>query len=115
MRTSIFTLVLLAACAAPQEQASTRGLTPDEGGLQPHGTELRIDFGRARDGVVETVEELIGGPPRSRTLRTDCALMPVEIVSWKGLELVFLDGTFRGWRKTEGPPPLVAGMTCDPG
>ncbi|RMD95044.1 MAG: hypothetical protein D6811_01625 [Alphaproteobacteria bacterium] len=115
MRAGALLFLILAACAVPQEQPSSAALAADDEGLRPAGSELRIDFGRARDGVVEAVETLIGGPPQSRSIRTDCALVPVEVISWPDLELFFLDGAFAGLRKTGGGTPVVAGITCELG
>jgi len=100
MPRAVVLLTLLAGCALPEGRvASFRGaaLAPDAGGLQPAGTELRIDFGRIKAGVVEAVTRLLGASPVSETINRECAAGPVNTVSWAGLELTFMDGDFLGW------------------
>lgn len=67
----------------------------DSGGIEPVGTGLRIDFGRAQPGVIDTMTRLQGDTP---TLITDCASASVSAVQWDdGLRLVFRNGAFVGW------------------
>lgn len=84
MPRAVVLLTLLAGCALPEGRvASSRwaALAPDAGGLQPAGTELRIDFGRTKAGVVEAVTRLLGASPVSETINRECAAGPVNTVS----------------------------------
>ena len=107
--------LLLAACAAPEapRQAppalQARGLTPDANGLQPAGTPLRIDFGRAQEGVVAAVSRLLGAEPARATRTPGCTAADAEIAWPSGLVLAFRAGTFVGWRDGAG---ASAGATC---
>ncbi|MEM1272596.1 MAG: hypothetical protein AAGF88_02200 [Pseudomonadota bacterium] len=69
----------------------------DAGGIQPAGTNLRIDFGRAQDGVVDTASQLFGAVPDRITEQSECGAGVVTAASWPGVTLNFLDGDFRGW------------------
>ncbi|MCX7646909.1 MAG: hypothetical protein N2Z62_16640 [Rhodobacteraceae bacterium] len=111
--------LLAAACAVPPgEPAAARpadgplrgaGLTPDPAGLQPHGTPLRIDFGRAQEGVVVAVSRLKDQAPAASMGRPGCAAADTEVVWRDGLALAFRGGTFVGWRDAFG---RSAGETC---
>jgi len=97
-QTRVF-LIFLAGCTATPTGPPAVGLTPDAGGLQPNGTELRIDFRRARAGVIAAVSKLKGEGPTGRMLREPCE----EIVTWRdGLRLIFVDGGFVGWATDTG-------------
>lgn len=101
----LMSAVFLAACAAPAPSAPPVGLVPDAGGLQPNGTTLRIDFGRAETGVVAAVSRLVGAGPAVRRSVPGCG----DLAVWPdGLGLVFVEGTFRGWRRDAS----AAGVTC---
>ncbi|MBO6603962.1 MAG: hypothetical protein JJ938_09645 [Roseicyclus sp.] len=111
----------LTACAPggiPERAATTptpRSVTLDEGGVQPSGTPLRIDFGRAQDGVIETMTRLQGAAPVEIARQTECGPGPVTAARWQnGLTLNFLDGDFRGWTMTgpdlSTPQGIFAGM-----
>ncbi|MEM9756944.1 MAG: hypothetical protein AAF914_13155 [Pseudomonadota bacterium] len=83
-------------------------MTPDGGGLQPAGTTLRIDFGRAKQGVADSVGRLLGGSPTA----IDCQAAETEALVWPdGLMLVFRDGDFRGWQIA--PPWPVTAATVE--
>ena len=85
-------------------------LTPDAAGLQPAGTDLRIDFGRAQAGVIETVSRLLGDDPSDIGTIGECGAGPVTAAYWDdGLTLNFLDGDFRGWALTRRALPPRAG------
>lgn len=94
--------VALSGCTLAVPPAMTpaqpAGLTPDAFGLQPAGTDLRIDFGRAQAGVIETVSRLLGDDPSDVTTNRECGAGAVTAARWpNGLTLNFLDGDFRGW------------------
>lgn len=109
---ALFILLALAlsACSTadlrPADPAPT-GLTPDAAGLQPAGTDLRIDFGRAQAGVIETVSRLLGSDPADIGTIEECGAGPVTTAYWDdALMLNFVDGDFRGWALVE--PGLTA-------
>lgn len=108
------------ACTAPptQNAAAIRpadgplrgaGVTPDANGLQPNGTSLRIDFGRAQEGVVAAVSRLKGQAPVSAGVPAGCATADAEVAWRDGLVLAFRRGTFVGWRDGAG---RTAGQAC---
>lgn len=93
-------LAVLAGCsvgAVPDLGPRVAGLVPDGGGLQPAGSDLRIDFGRDKAGVVEAVSRLLSARPGSDVVNAECGAGPVNTVSWDGLDLTFMDGDFLGW------------------
>ena len=93
-------MLLLAACAVPGGVAVNRdapALRLAADGLRPDGTELRIDFGRAKSGVIPAVTRLIGKPPSDDVTNAECGAGPVNTVSWDGLHLNFMNGDFLGW------------------
>lgn len=98
-----------AAAAPPDGPLRGAGLTPDPGGLQPNGTSLRIDFGRAQEGVVAAVSRLKGQAPASSGGRPGCAAADTEVAWRDGLALAFRAGTFVGWRDAAG---RTAGEAC---
>ncbi|MBF9036793.1 hypothetical protein HKCCE2091_21375 [Rhodobacterales bacterium HKCCE2091] len=91
-------LAALAACqpvARPASAPRAAGLTADGGGLQPVGTPLRIDFGRAQAGAVVSVTRLLGRPPARVVPVPGCG---TEAVWSEGLTMTFAADGFRGWR-----------------
>ncbi|MGI1662201.1 hypothetical protein ACRDNQ_08165 [Palleronia sp. KMU-117] len=106
-------LVLLAACAPSSgpspasNRAAAVGLVPDALGLQPNGTALRIDFGRAEPGMIPAVSRLLGEAPAFRGAVAGCALTAAR---WdNGLTLWFDRGSFVGWTEVTG---ASAGRVC---
>lgn len=104
MRAALVSALLLAGCAMPFDGASEQGAAPDadglflsSSGLQPAGTPLRIDFGRAQSGVISAVSRLLGAPPEGQSANRECGAGPVTVVSYDGLDLLFRNGDFRGW------------------
>ncbi|WP_139838557.1 hypothetical protein [Pseudoruegeria aquimaris] len=99
--------LLLAACntgPAPQAPASVANaaaglaLAPDH--LQPIGSALRIDFGRAEAGTVAAVSRLVGAQPRARI---PCSNGAGAAQRWaNGLTLYFLREGLHGWRLEPG-------------
>ncbi|QBY02408.1 hypothetical protein E2K80_18015 [Rhodophyticola sp. CCM32] len=91
----------LAACVpgnSDTPMALPAPLSPSAIGLQPAGSPLEISFGRAREGVIETVSRLLGAGPVEITRQDECGAGPVTAARWSnGLTLNFTDGDFRGW------------------
>jgi hypothetical protein len=116
MRAALLLIAALTACTPLPLPTSAPGggggLTPDSAGLQPGGTDLRIDFGRAEDGVIETVSRLVGSNPDDVTLIEECGAGPVTAAYWQnGLTANFLDGDFVGWTVTEPGLPVAGGLS----
>lgn len=119
MRPALAAALALAACAAPPVgEVPARfpdgplrgaGLTPDATGLQPGGTALRIDFGRAQAGVVAAVARLKDAAPVSTGAAPGCPAADTEVAWRDGLVLAFRGGTFVGWRDAAG---RAAGAAC---
>ncbi len=112
MRTALLLSALaLAACTMPgPDRPAPRGLTPDANGLQPAGTDLRIDFGRDQDGAIDTVSRLLGSQPTDITTLADCG--DVAAAYWAdGLTMNFVDGDFRGWVLSEPDLTAAGGLT----
>lgn len=74
----------------------------DAGGIEPVGTGLRIDFGRAAPGVIETIGRLTGEDPSAVV----CQNPGVTARAFGNLTLVFREGSFRGWQTSD--PSLSA-------
>ena len=92
----------------PTVPTSFDRVTPDAEGLQPVGSDLRIDFGRAQEGVIDAVTRLLGQPPVEITRNGECGAGLVTAARWpNGLTLNFLEGDFRGWVVDQ--PGLPAG------
>jgi hypothetical protein len=106
---AIAALLALCACApssAPDRSAAT-GLEPDALGLQPNGTTLRIDFGRAEAGAVPVAARLLGEDPVYLGPVAGCALTAAR---WDdGLTMWFDRGSFVGWTD---PARGSAGEVC---
>ncbi len=98
-RAAALPLVLLAGCvaaptASPPPEISFR---PDPAGLAVLPSGLRMDFGRAPEGMIPILERALG---RGEAL--PLAGCPAEIsarIAWGGLELFFTDERFVGWRQ----------------
>lgn len=106
------TLLLLTAACSPAGPARdpAQGLVPDPGGLQPNGTPLRIDFGRAEEGVIPAVSRLLGDDPDLRGAVPGCSLTTAR---WsEGLTLWFDGGAFVGWTSSGAFGSGSAGRTC---
>lgn len=113
MRFALLLVAALAACTPlplPSSAPDGNGVTPDSTGLQPGGTDLRIDFGRAQEGVIETVSRLLGSDPTDITTSPDCG--DVTAAYWRsGLTLNFVEGDFRGWVLTEPGLSAAGGLS----
>ncbi len=99
MRALIAALLLGACVAAPAPVPPPPvAFALDGGGIQPAGTPLRIDFGRAQDGVIGTVNRLLGDQLYEIYPEPGCGSGQVVRAQWlQGLALIFEDGDFRGW------------------
>lgn len=113
MRFALLLVAALSACTPlplPSSAPDGNGVTPDSTGLQPGGTDLRIDFGRAQEGVIETVSRLLGSDPTDITTSPDCG--DVTAAYWRsGLTLNFVEGDFRGWVLTEPGLSAAGGLS----
>ncbi|MAX73119.1 MAG: hypothetical protein CMH66_05530 [Nioella sp.] len=112
MRALALVLALAACTTAPGGPIpQSAGLTPDARGLQPAGTDLRIDFGRAEPGVIATVSRLLGSDPSRIVTQPECGAGPVRAASWPGgLTLNFQEGDFRGWVVDAPGQPVAGGL-----
>jgi hypothetical protein len=105
---------LLAACVSAPSEPEPPVFTLDARGIQPTVSRLRIDFGRAQVGVVDTVSRLLGERPAQVTTNAECGAGPVTAAAWAdGLTLNFQEGRFVGWVNTD--PDLPAGGGILPG
>jgi hypothetical protein len=119
----VLAALLLAGCAAATPTPQARGLMVAPYGLQPVGTDLRIDFGRAEEGVIGPVSRLLGTMPAARGPLPDCGPR-ISRAEWPGgLVLYFRDGDFAGWAAASGFPATAdasvatdgartTGLTC---
>lgn len=78
----------------------------DAGGIQQTGTNLRIDFGRARDSTIESASRLFGTLPDEVIANEECGAGRVVTARWPGVSLNFRGGDFVGW--VLGAPGLPA-------
>lgn len=102
MRAAIWVAALgLSACvAAPMSErpAQPSGMVLTRNGVQPVGSDLRVDFGRAQPGVVAAVSKLQGAQPVAVSTNQNCGAGPVTSARWRnGLTLNFQNGAFLGW------------------
>ena len=99
----------LSACVSTPREPEPPVMTLDAGGIQPTVSQLRIDFGRAQDGVITTVSRLLNETPEVMEPNTECGAGPVTAVAWDdGLTLNFQNGQFVGWVNSD-PDLAVAG------
>ena len=99
----------LGACVGTPREPEPPVLTLDAAGIQPTVSQLRIDFGRAQPGVIDTVSRLLGDGPEAVTTNAECGAGPVTSATWEdGLTLNFQNGDFVGWVSSD-PDLGVAG------
>lgn len=111
---ALATSLVLAACVTVPSEPEPPAFTLDSRGIQPSVTQLRIDFGRAQVGVIDTVSRLLDEGPQEIVTNTECGAGPVTAASWEdGLTLNFQDGRFVGWVNTD--PGLTATGGLRPG
>ena len=94
--------VALSACAPSPvaDRSAAQGLVPDSLGLQPNGSPLRIDFGRAEAGAVPVTSRLLGEDPVFRGAVAGCTLTAAR---WDdGFTMWFDRGSFVGWTDASG-------------
>lgn len=114
MRALVLVIAFTGCVAVPSSRdAPVVPIRLDAGGIEPLGTGLRVDFGRAQAGVIDTISRLQNATPRM----VACDTPGVAAAAWDdGLTLVFRNGTFRGWatedatRTADGT--LSAGAAC---
>ncbi|MEM7723020.1 MAG: hypothetical protein AAF376_11655 [Pseudomonadota bacterium] len=106
---SLLAALALSACVTTPSEPEPPIFVLDGRGIAPSVTGLRIDFGRAQVGVVDTVSRLLQEQPVSIGTNPTCRAGPVTSVAWEdGLTLNFIDGAFLGWTSTD-PELTVAG------
>jgi len=110
----VFTLLLAVAvsgCVSSQRAPEQPVFTLDGSGIAPTVSGLRIDFGRAQVGVVETVSRLLGDEPAAITTNPECGAGPITSALWEdGLTLNFMDGNFVGWTSEDPSLPVAGGF-----
>ncbi|GGD21209.1 hypothetical protein GCM10011358_02090 [Sinisalibacter lacisalsi] len=80
--------------------------SPDQGGLAVDDSPLRVDFGRAPEGVIAALDRELG-PGRALTL-DGCGAGISRQVAWGDLVLTFSENRFVGWRQAA----RSAGQIC---
>lgn len=102
----------LSACISPTpREPEIPVLTLDGNGLQPSTSALRVDFGRAQTGVIDTVSRLLDERPAQISTNTQCRAGPVTSAQWaNGLTLTFMDGNFLGWNTSDPALPVAGGF-----
>jgi len=100
----------LSACVGTREP-EVPPFTLDGRGIEPTVSGLRIDFGRAQIGVIDTVSRLLDEEPAQVITQTECGAGPVTAAQWEdGLTLNFQDGTFVGWTTSDPDLPVTNGF-----
>lgn len=106
------TSVVLAGCVGTREPEVPH-FTLDGTGLQPTISGLRVDFGRAQIGVVDTVSRLLDSDPAEVFTQPECGAGPITAVTWEdGLTLNFMNGSFVGWVSSDPTLPVAGGFTA---
>ena len=100
LRAAVLGLLVLAGCTATQAARDPAVFLPDARGLGVAGSPLRVDFGRAPEGVIPTLTRELG-PPRRLSL-DGCPAGIADRLRWKTLELTFTAESFVGWRDAAG-------------
>lgn len=104
----------LAACVTTPSEPAPPAMTLDARGIQPTISGLRIDFGRAQIGVVETVSRLLDERPESIVTNSECGAGPITSARWEdGLTLNFQDGSFVGWTNSDPDLGVAGGFRAD--
>jgi hypothetical protein len=103
----------LSGCVTTSDEPDLPPFTLDGNGIEPTISRLRIDFGRAQVGVIETVSRLLGERPQSVTRVAECGAGPMTIAQWEGgLALNFIDEDFRGWVTSDPTLPVAGGFVA---
>mgnify|MGYP006447479323 CR=1 FL=1 len=101
----------LSGCVTTPEEPDLPPFTLDGEGIEPTITRLRIDFGRAQVGVIDTVSRLLGASPVDVTTIAECGDGPMTVARWEGgLALNFVEGDFRGWVTSDPEIPVAGGF-----
>ncbi len=103
-----FISLIVSACTAlpVAPPAPNITFTPDASGLSVAALDLRIDFGRAPEGVIAALDQNIG---RHQVLNiSGCPSGVVQQIRWGDLILTFTDEQFVGWHQNG----TVQGTTC---
>ncbi|WP_425053015.1 hypothetical protein [Psychromarinibacter sp. S121] len=107
-------LLVLAACGGAE--VTTRGgtaqLRPDANGLAIADNPLRIDFGRAQEGVLTAVTRVLGAPPANSVTNSECGAGPLQIVQYAEITLLFQNGNFVGWTTDDPRISLANGLSA---
>lgn len=100
--------LLLAACSGPDVSFDRSDVVflPDANGLHVQPSGLRIDFGRAPKGVIDTLDHHIG--PHQVLGRAACPALIQQQMQWGDLVLSFSAEQFVGWRRLD----VAHGQTC---
>lgn len=94
MRTLALALLLTGCVGAVAPSAPVAPIRLDMGGIEVVGTGQRIDFGRDRAGVIQTMTRLRGGAPS----QTPCLDPARTAYVWEDdVTLVFRNDAFAGW------------------
>jgi len=108
---SVFAVLALSACVTTAREPDVPAFTLDSGGIAPTISGLRIDFGRAQTGVIETVSRLLDERPAAITTNPECGAGTVTSALWEdGLTLNFIDGDFVGWTSSDPALPVAGGF-----
>lgn len=116
MRALVLTLALSGCVgAAPQATGPVAPIRFDASGIEVEGTGQRIDFGRDRAGVVETMTRLQGSAPR----QLPCDNGTIAGYRWQdGPLLVFRNDAFVGWVTSDNERTFDGlgqyGVLCEP-
>ena len=111
---AVCAIAALSACVTTPREPAPPVMTLDARGIQPTVSQLRIDFGRAQVGVIDTVSRLLGEGPDTIGTNTECGAGPVTSASWPdGLTLNFQDGQFVGWGNADPELAVAGGFRAD--
>lgn len=105
--------LMLSACVTTPREPEPPAFVLDGNGIAPSVSGLRIDFGRAQVGVVETVSRLLRERPTETRFNPDCGAGPVTSVQWAdGLTLNFIEGAFMGWTSSDPDLPAAGNISA---
>lgn len=91
---ALVAVVLLGGCVSAVPSAPIAPIRLDARGIEVVGTGQRIDFGRDRAGVIQTMTRLRGGAPE----QTPCVDAARTAFVWANdVTLVFRNDAFVGW------------------
>ncbi|MCU4652474.1 hypothetical protein N8I71_06500 [Roseibacterium sp. SDUM158016] len=108
----LIAVTAVSACVGTPEEPELPPFTLDGNGIEPTISRLRIDFGRAQVGVIDTVSRLLREQPAEITTIAECGAGPMTVARWQnGLALNFVDQDFRGWVSSDPALPVAGGFT----